>query len=294
MSVLIIILFLYIYFLKKEVKNITTQLKDYNGRKTEKKIEISLGNKEIEDLAEAINNELEISRNERVKEIKRQEQLKELISNISHDLRTPLTSIAGYIKLLKGKKLSVEKENRYIEVIERRVENLQELLNSFFMLSIVDSKDYEIDLEEVDLKEIFCEVLGDFYDDFNKISLEPEITIDNDKMFCLGNKKALRRIIENLISNLLKYSKSNPIIKLEKENQRAVITIINETDNISKLDVEKFFDKFYREDKARDFSEKSTGLGLSVVKVLVEKLNGEIWAEKEEEKIIIKFKLKII
>ncbi|MGL5616138.1 MAG: sensor histidine kinase [Sarcina sp.] len=162
------------------------------------------------------------------------------------------------------------------------------------MISIIDSKEYEIDLEVIDLKEIFCEVIADFYADFNKISLEPEITIDDDKIFCLGNKKVLKRIIENLTSNLLKYSKSNPIIKLEKEKDNAVITIINKADNISKLDVEKFFDKFYREDKARDLSEKSTGLGLSIVKVLVDKLNGEIFATKEKESIIIKIKFIII
>ncbi|WP_297636299.1 HAMP domain-containing sensor histidine kinase [uncultured Clostridium sp.] len=276
------ILLVYIYKIKKELKSIVKQLDEYNTLNVEKKIDVSLFNKEIEDLAEKINENIDISKKIRIKEIENKNNLKNMISNISHDLRTPLTSIKGYIQILKKGNVTKEKEKEYLEKIEKRAGDLQEMLEEFFYLSIIEEDKYELNLETIDIKEVLCETLISYYDQFERINIEPKINIKGNYTI-IGDKKEIKRIIENLLNNVIKHSNGDIEITLEKDEEicLSVSNLIEED-----IDINRLFDKFYKgNDKNR--KEKNTGLGLSIAKSLIEKMNGSIDAKIINKKLYI-------
>ncbi|MEG0295905.1 MAG: HAMP domain-containing sensor histidine kinase [Clostridium sp.] len=282
---IIAFLLAYIYYMKKEMINISTQLNEYNDFKTEKKIDINLINKEVELLAESINRHIKIANELKLNERKSKDDLKEMVANISHDLRTPLTSIIGYIQMLKIKCNNDIKNMEYLDRVESKAKDLEGMLEDFFTLSVVDNSDYNLNLEYIDLKEILCDTLIGFYNELEKRGISPEINIEQvDKI--IGERKSIIRIVENLMSNVLKYSSKKLSIKLmQKENEVSLI-VMNSIENHKIVDVDKIFDKFYKSnDKSR--TAKSVGLGLSIVKTLMEKMGGNISAKQIDNKLYI-------
>lgn len=276
LGVSIIILILRLIFIKKEIKNITNQLNNYNEFKTKKKLDINLLDDDIESLAESINNHIEISKSDRIKQIRADEELKSLITNISHDLRTPLTSIIGYLQMLKTQNLSDEKRNNYLKIAERRSKDLQELINNFFTISIIEANQYNINLELLNLNDIVFNVITSFYDQLNSKGIEPEINILKEDIYILGDISAVKRVLENLIINVLNHSEGEVTIKLERNNENAILTIINAAKNLTENEAELIFNKFYKGDKSRNSNKDSTGLGLAIVKELMKKMNGSV------------------
>lgn len=285
LMIIIIILFVHLILTKKEIKNIEKQLKDINENNENDKLTISLINKDIEKLTQSINNTLDLKRQSGSDNIKLQCKLKKTIANMSHDLRTPLTSIIGYIQLCKLDDISSDEKKEYLNIAEQRANSLKELLNDFYELSLIESFDYKMELQKVNISRILQEILLQRYSDFMERNLEPTIEIQNDNMNIIGDKKFLERIIENLLSNCIKYAKDNLNISLFLQEGIIVLKISNNVDNIDCLEVSKIFDRFYMADKNR--SGKGTGLGLSIVKGLIEKMNGSINANTEKNTISI-------
>lgn len=265
---------------KKEIRNIEKQLKNINKDNNNDKLTISLINKDIEKLTQSINNTLDLKRQSESNNIKLQCELKKTIANMSHDLRTPLTSIIGYIQFCKLDDVSLDEKKEYLDIAEQRANSLKKLLNDFYELSLIESLDYEMKLENINVSRILQEILLQRYSDFMKRNLEPKIEIQSDSINIIGDKKSLERIIENLLSNSIKYAKDSLNISLFSEENIVVLKISNTVDNIECLDVSKIFDRFYMADKNR--SGKGTGLGLSIVKSLIDKMNGSIDANTEK------------
>lgn len=283
--ILVIFLLAYILYMKREMINISNQLNNYNDFKSGKMIDINLINKEVELLAESINRHIKISNELRLNEVKSKEKLKEMIASISHDLRTPLTSIVGYIQMIKLKNNLDDKNMEYLSRVEKKAKDLQIMLEDFFILSVAESSEYNMDFEYVNIKEILCDTLVEFYDELEKRNTEPEIIIE-DVQNIIGDKNSIVRIIENLMSNILKYSSEDVSIKLKGNNKSVILTFMNTVEKDNKIDTDKMFDKFY---KNSDLSRttKSTGLGLSIVKTLIEKMNGSVHATQIENRLYI-------
>lgn len=280
--IIIGILLAYIYKTKKELRNIVKQLDEYNTLRVDKKIDINLFNKEIEELAEKINENIDISKKIKIKEIESKNNLKNMISNIAHDLRTPLTSIKGYIQILKKGNVTKEKEKEYLDKIEKRSSDLQEMLEDFFMLSVIDGDDYELKLDSINIKEVLCETLISYYDQFEELGIEPRVDIKGEYLV-LGNEKEIKRIIENLLNNVIKHANGDIEIILEK-NENICLYVVNSVKE--ELDIDRLFDKFYKgNDKSR--KNKNTGLGLSIVKRLIEKMEGSIESKIVDKKLYI-------
>lgn len=286
----IIFLLAYIYFIKKELINISDQLNEYNDSKTRKKLDINIINKELEMLAESINKHINISNDLRIKEINSKEELKDMISNISHDLRTPLTSIIGYIQIIKRQNNGDKKEKEYLDKIEKRAKSLQSLLEDFFMLSVIESSSYDITLKELNIKEIVCESVLSFYEQFEERNIEPILEIEEVSNI-YASEKEIKRIIENLIINIIKHSSEEVKIKAFDKEDEVILLMVNKVKDKNNIDTNRLFDKFY---KGNDTSRKgkNTGLGLSIVKTLIEKMNGEVEAYLEEESLHIKCRWK--
>ncbi len=275
-------LFAYLFLIKREIRSIKSKLENYNSLETRKKIDISLGDKDIELLCESLNKNMDISTELQLKEVRSKNKLKEIIADISHDLRTPLTSILGYVQMLRKPGLLEDKKHEYLDIVEKRGNDLQKLLNDFFMLSVIESPDYELKLEAVNIKEVFCDVMTSFYDEFEENSIEPKINICNENIMIIGEISSVKRVLENLMINLVKHSTGEVEINLKRNNDKLLLTIINQAKNLNEAKAKLIFDKFYKDDKSRNEKRDSTGLGLAIVKELMDKMNGSIDADYNE------------
>jgi signal transduction histidine kinase len=278
--------------MKREIKNIANQLNDYNNFKCNKKIDVKLFDKDIENLASSINKHIDINIENEVKQKQEEDQIKKSIANISHDLRTPLTSVVGYMQMIKSKKISKEKESEYIDIALRRAKSLKTLLNDFFELSVIESPEYELKIEYVNLNNILCEVITSFYESFMDKNITPEINLPEKSITVIGNEAAIKRVIENLIINIIKHTEGDVSITLKEDINTAVIITANSAKNLINNDVNLIFNRFYKADNSRT-NKNNTGLGLSIAKGLMEKMNGVIYAELHENILYIFCKWKI-
>lgn len=280
---IILILLVIIIGYKREIKNMSNQIRNSNGYLTP--VRISSINKEIENLAMEINNLYKKNHESNLRVKENDENLKESIASMAHDLRTPLTSIMGYIQLIESDSVKDIDKNRYLKIIKKRTENLSNLINSFYDLSRIECNEYKMDLKLVDIKEIFCEVLALFYDNFLEANIEPKVVIDEKVSKVIADVESVNRIFSNLINNILKYNSGEVQFIVKDEEKFVVTTFINDAPDLNKEDVEKIFNRFYTGDSSR--SDNSTGLGLSIVKALIEEMGHKVEASLEGGKLII-------
>ncbi|WP_245844172.1 sensor histidine kinase [Oceanobacillus rekensis] len=253
---------------------------------------MALFDKDMEKLGEEINQLIDLYVQEKKEKMRFENELKQAVANMSHDLRTPLTSILGYIQLAESDTITADESKQYLAIANKRAKRLETLLNGFFELSVIESTDYQLKSERININNLVLDVLMSFYDRFNEKNMEPIINIPEDNIFIISDGSAVTRVIENLISNALTHSSGNISITLEQQESTAILTVKNNALNLTEKDVELFFDRFYMVDQNR--SGKSTGLGLSIVKSLMLKMGGNITAtlEKGQLSIVCRWKNK--
>lgn len=278
--------------LHKELKNITGQLKEINNTKTNSKILISFSNKIVKNLALEINKALEKKSTSEAEHKRMDLEIRQSISNISHDLRTPLTSIMGYVQLLEDDSLSEDERNQYMDIIKKRTKLLQVLISNFYDLSRLEGKEYKFDLKPLNLYNIICDLIAVSYNGFINKGIEPNIDIDEKIPLVIADENAVKRIFSNLIQNMIKYSNELISISLKQDGDTLILRFTNDASNLKEDDVKHLFQRFFTTDRTR--SGKNTGLGLAIAKELVEQMNQEIHANIWENKlnIIIKWKIK--
>jgi len=265
-----------VFVYKNMVKDISAQLEDFTNRKSGKKIEMALLDKDFEKLGSEINGLIDLYIQENSRKIRSENELKQAIANMSHDLRTPLTSILGYIQLLEAEDVTEGEKKEYLSVARNRTERLEVLLKGFFDLSVIESPDYQLKSEPVDVQRIVVDTLMSFYDQLNDKRIEPKIDVPEKGVYIAADETAVGRVIENLVSNAVSYMHSAVSITLEEKHSRVTLTISNDTKGLTPEDVSFLFDRFYTAEQNR--SNKSTGLGMSIVKSLMVKMHGEITA----------------
>lgn len=257
-----IILAFSLFSWKRQICEITKQISE------NKKLRISLSSKQIEKLAGIINEKNDLEQKTKVRIIQEKEQLKHSIANISHDLRTPLTSIQGYLTLLKDCEDKEEQEH-YFSVIQAKTNYLTELLQIFYDLSLIESEDYILEIEKIDVNRIVTDCLIDKYNELKELT--PTIKIENAPVWIIGNAVACKRIIDNLVTNAIRYSDDDIEIVMDADG---IFTVKNTTSELKNIDVNILFQKFYTVDTSR--SNGNTGLGLYIVKELLNKIEGGI------------------
>lgn len=257
-----IILMFSLFSWKRQICEITKQISE------NRKLQISLSNKHIEKLAGIINEKNDLERRAKLQILQEKEQLKQSIANISHDLRTPLTSIQGYLVLLKSCQNKEEQEH-YFSIIQAKADYLTELLQIFYDLSLIDSEDYILEVEKLDINRIVTDCLIDKYSELKKLT--PTVKTENAPVWITGNTVACKRIIENLITNAIRYSNDYVEIVIDANG---IFTVKNTTSELKNIDINMLFQKFYTVDASR--SNGNTGLGLYIVKELLNKIDGGI------------------
>ena len=286
LSLTILIVLLIIFILKtKEINRLTLELKKLNSEGKIEKLRLSLPNKNIENLIVEINTLIDDKRKMENIYKEKDMELREAIANMSHDLRTPLTSIMGYVYLLNDDKLNREERKEYLKIIEKRSLVLNDLITNFYGLSRIQADQYEIKFEPVNLELVLGEIIAAFYETLDYKFGEPEINIEEGLGPVLGDKQALNRIFTNLIENIIKHGEGEVKISLKKKNKYIVMEFSNKAEDLESKDVNRIFEKFFTKDRMR--TGQNTGLGLAIVKLLVEKQGQKIEAKKVGNRLVI-------
>lgn len=208
-----------------------------------------------------------------------EESRKKMISNISHDLRTPLTSVLGYLEALhKDSTLDKEERKYFFNTAYIKAQRLYSLLEQYFQLSKIEAEDVPIKLEKINLTNIVKDALVEFYQEFLKENIEPIIEIQEKDLFVWGDSKAIDRILSNLLLNALRYGKEEKTIGLmmKEKNSMVWVEIWNGGAGIPEKDIPYIFDRLYTAEPSRNEKLRGSGLGLAIVKKLVERLNGKV------------------
>lgn len=215
------------------------------------------------------------------KQVKQRETVfKETITNISHDIRTPLTSMEGYLKLCRECETKEERE-RYIAIIRERLSCLNRMLEELFTYTKLQDTRYEIELEKTDFGRCVYETVFSFYEECRAKGIEPLVSFSEELVYVQGNAEALKRVFRNVIKNALDHGGEYISLSLYTEGNSICFGCANSVAENIKIDTKKVFERFYKADAARTHT--STGLGLSIAKGLVEKMGGSIRAETEEK-----------
>ena len=279
-----------LYFERKEIKSISKQLEELKDTKSNTRITLTGPNKQMESLISLMNERIE---NEKLIEVQyenKDRQLRQSIANISHDLRTPLTSIMGYLQLMEDETLQIEQRRQYAEIVKKRACSLEALIDGFYELSRIEAHEYQFEPKSINLAAILCELVASFYNDFTSQALEPVIQIDESLPPIIADEQAVHRIFNNLIQNILKYGTGHLEINLRQEGDAIISEFINETTQLKEEDVKDLFERFFTADRMR--TGQNTGLGLAITKKLVQQMGHQIEATFEEEKLIIRIKWK--
>ena len=283
LAVAIVILLIKIRMMQKSMDEICSCLSEHLSSDTNQLITVSSSDKHVRHLASEIAKQLTELRRQRRQYISGDRELKEAVTNISHDLRTPLTAICGYLELLEAEEMT-DNTRRYVEQISNRTEALKALTEELFRYSVISSVS-ALSYEKVNVGRVLEETLISFYGAFEQKNITPNISLPDGVIIRSLDKSALSRIFGNIISNAVKYSDGDFSVAMSDTGE---ITFSNSASELSSVDVGKLFDRFYTVDSAR----KSTGLGLSIAKLLTERMGGCISADYKGNTLSITFSFK--
>ena len=275
---------------QRQVKNICRQLAFLMKHDSNMLIHREFGLGGIGMLSDRLNDLLELRRKEKQYYQEKETLIADTYTNLSHDIRTPLTSLDGYFQLMEACE-NVEEQRRYLNIIHERIHSLNEMLEELFMFTKLKNESYRLELTSCCINRILKETVFSYYDDWVRREIQPDIQITEEQLYIDGNKQGLSRIIQNVIKNGLDHGEKKIRIVLKREQNQAVLRISNQVIASEQIDIEHVFDRFYKADAAR--SKTSTGLGLSIAREFVRRMNGEIGAKIEENEFIVEMRFNL-
>ncbi len=276
LGLLCLILIIRLYSLDRNLKKGAVQLRHQRREKSATPLHLAAPHRASEALLSEVNGLLRDREDERSDFRRREQALRRQIANVSHDLRTPLTSILGYLQLLESPEVTEEQRGEYLAVIASRARVLQGLITSFYDLSRLEAGEYPIVRERVDLREVIGTLLAAFYDELeDRFTVEVDLPEDLPQVW--GDRAAMTRVYSNLIRNALEHGEGKLSISAQREGEQVATRFTNGGAELTGEDLPHVFDRFYTSDKTR--SGMNTGLGLAIVKTLTEQMLGTVAAE---------------
>ena len=227
-------------------------------------------------LSEEINRVLDDVRQQKHAMNEREKLIADAYANLSHDIRTPLTSLDGYVQLLRTAK-DEKTQERYTAIIEERIGTLKDLLEDLFTFTKLKNEAYELELEPVSLRSIVSDTVLSYYDVWKEAGIEPEIDIADEAFMMEGNETAVKRILQNITKNAMVHGHESLKVQLKREDEKtALIVIANKVEHPEEIEIGRVFEQFYTAD--RYHRQVSSGLGLAIAKELTERMGGSIGA----------------
>lgn len=213
--------------------------------------------------------------------------LKETLTNLSHDIRTPLTSLDGYFQLLVQSDEEGERRH-YLEVIQNRLQSLKDMLEELFTYTKLQDAAYDMELTHTDFTQCVCDTVFSFYDAFAARTITPHADFAEARLFINGNAQAVRRIVQNILKNALTHGKSQISLALFQTDGEVCFRCENDVEHPEEIDMEQVFSRFYKADSAR--TRVSSGLGLSIAKELAERMHGTISASLRDDRFTVELR----
>lgn len=278
------VLLLRVYSLERNLRQGAAELEKRRRSGIAAPLRLAAPNAATEELMAQINLLLREGEDQRTEFSNRERALRRQIANVSHDLRTPLTSILGYLQLLEQGELSGEERQNYLAIIESRARVLQGLITSFYDLSRLEAGEYPITREKVDLKEVIGTLLAAFYDELEG-KFRVAVDLPEDLPPVWGDRAALERVYTNLIRNALEHGAGALTVRARCTGQEVETSFTNGGAAITEEDLPRVFDRFFTSDQTR--TGRNTGLGLAIVKALTLQMKGRAWAELEGDRFSV-------
>lgn len=283
LSALIILTFYHMYY-RMNIKHITKQLEEIIDIKdTNQLLTILARQKDITNLVNMLNNQLTENRISKIQIKRLNKNFRDSITNISHDLRTPLTTAGGYVQMLQSYVTEDEKQE-YLAIVLERQNTVKKLLEQLFEYVRIESGEIVYEQVPIDAKSVFLDVLTMYYDDFFKMKQEPTIIFPHTPCIINGDEQGLKRIFSNIIFNSIIHGNGDFHFEIQEINGYS-FTFSNISEPMKKDDLNCVFDRSYTKDKSRN--KKTTGLGLSIAKEIVNQLDGKINAYYHNDRFSI-------
>lgn len=270
--ILIIFIFYHMYY-RMNIKHVTKQLEEIiNIKDTNQLLTVLARQKDILTLVNILNNHLNENRHSMIQIKRLNKNFRDSITNISHDLRTPLTTAGGYVQMLQGD-VTKEERQEYLSIVLERQNTVKKLLEQLFEYVRIESGEIVYESVKVDAKAIFIDVLAMYYNDFFEKGLEPTVIIPSKPCIINGDEQGLKRIFSNILFNAITHGSGDYHFEIE-ESDEYIFKFSNRSEYMEEEDLNYIFDRFYTKDKSRN--KKTTGLGLSIAKEIVKQLDGKI------------------
>ena len=279
LAALCAVLGLRLYALEKDIRSCARQLREDEGAR----VRMAAPNRAAEDLLSAVNRLLELREADEAEHRRQEHAIRQQISNISHDLRTPLTSILGYLQLLEGDSLTVEERREYLGIVRGRAKALQSLITSFYDLSRLEGGEYPLSREKVDLYHVLSELVAEFYNDFEQSGFDMTVELAPGLPAVTADPAGVLRVFTNLIRNALEHGQKRMSILLYRQEETVVSAFSNDAAGLTREDVEK----------GRSRSMGGTGLGLAIVKALVGQMGHRVTAALDGEMFTVQVRWRI-
>lgn len=266
--------------LEQGLHNAARRMREQLADETTARLSLPCPSAGAEELLSCLNQLLELRQEERARYRRKEQELRRQIANVSHDLRTPLTSILGYLQLLEGDGLSPERKAEYLAVIEGRARTLQTFIAAFYDLSRIEGGELPLEREQVDLRRALSDQLAASYGQIEEAGLDMEVELADGLPPVWADSGAVARIFSNLLTNALRHGKDALSVRLYRAGNMIVSAFSNRAEGLTAEDAAHVFERFYTADKMR--TGQSTGLGLAIVKALAERMGHTAAARWED------------
>jgi signal transduction histidine kinase len=273
---LLLVQTVYLFYYKSQIRDIGNQLSFILRHRSLKFIGTQIRPKEIDTLAETLNGLLRDQRELDRQFIRKNEEMNATITSLSHDIRTPLTSLDGYLQLADRSTDTAEK-TRYTGLARSRIQRIITLVDELFLFTKLQNPEYRLDMESTDVTDVLKRKLFSYIDEFSRRGDEPVLELPEKPVYITASGNALERIFENLIRNYFLHGGGSLSVRCEEQEDRLRISFANGLKENQTVNLERMFTRFYKEDASR--TAESSGLGLSIVQSLMKKMNGTAGAE---------------
>jgi len=279
------ILIIKLVLIKRDIRQLGRKLSDIAHTDTNARLGTSTFDKSISALIQSINVMLKKNRKDHIQAKRTEATLKRAITNISHDLRTPLTAARGYLQMLESPDLDPATRARYLEIIGGRLDSLSVLMSNLFEFAQVIEGNTTFEIQEVNISNILRDALSEAYRELEYKGFRVDVDIPDAPVVWRCDLDALRRVLQNLLKNVCVHGEGYLRVRLDGKQME----ISNRAPGLDQLDVEQLFERFYTADASR--SNQSTGLGLAIARELIERMGGTLTADREGDMLVMRLEL---